>query len=477
VAFSGTFYEPFCLPDFQSSFTISTNDKVFTIGSCFARNIEDLLLATGHDLPVRRALNQDKLGAEFLSSMGTLLTLNRPPPVPSPPPDLSGNPTIEGIPCLGHAHCCAREGMPCPVILDEDAAPRIHPHELNKYVPHSILQELQWALDERTPWPEDSLVQVGEDDWIDPLLTHHTYYMAPRDLLLARRRKIDAAMKKVAECGVVILTLGLVEGWYDQKTGLYLNTHASREMNRCHPGRFVFRTLEYEEIVAALEQTHDLLTAHLGTGLNMIVTVSPVSLRATFRGIDPRVANTYSKSVLRAAAEKFCARHENVDYYPSFETVMLSSRPMAFAADDIHAQSGMVWINVARMLARYAPGVELRWDDQGVRNVNAGYLRYINSSLEIAYGGKRYDAAGGMIEAEIADLVHAHRTDIDELRKDIERKDEALARLAKARQDETASLNQIIEDNAEVISTLQSEVERLQNEFGHKLTKMLGLAR
>jgi hypothetical protein len=462
VAYSGTFSDPFCLPDFQPSFTISTDDKVFTAGSCFARNIEDLLLATGHDLPVRRALKQDRLGAEFLSGMGTLIALNRPPPVTSPPPDLSGNPRLEGIPCLGHTRCCAREGMECPVILDVDGAPRIDPQELNQYVPHSILQELRWALDERTPWPQDSLVQVDEDDWIDPIVTHQYYYRAPRDLLLARRAKIDAAMRKISECGVIILTLGLVEAWYDRQTGLYLNSKASREMNRCHPGRFVFRTLEYEEIVAALEQTHELLTTHLGTSFNMILTVSPVSLRATYRGIDPRVANVYSKSVLRAAAEKFCASHENVDYYPSFETVTLSSRPMAYAGDDIHAQSGMVWINVARMLARYAPGVALNWDEQGVRNVNASYLRFIKSSLDIAYGGKRHAEAGGMIEADIADLVQER----DALRDDLKQKVEANSRLVRERQ-----------DDAEIISGLRRRVAHLESPFGHKLTKMLRLSR
>jgi hypothetical protein len=177
--------------------------------------------------------------------------------------------------------------------------------------------------------------------------------------------------------------------------------------------------------------------------------------------------------VLRAAAEKFCARHENVDYYPSFETVTLSSRSVAYAGDYIHAQGGMVWINVARMLARYVPGVELRWDELGMRNVKASYARYIKSSLAIAYDGKRYEAAGGLIEADVGGLVGerdvlvrerdalVHERDAllqerDALRTGIEQKEETLAR---ERQDAGA-----------IISGLQGRVERLERELLHKFT-------
>ena len=41
--------EPICQPLYTPSFQIKTNDKVFTLGSCFARNIENHMINYGLD--------------------------------------------------------------------------------------------------------------------------------------------------------------------------------------------------------------------------------------------------------------------------------------------------------------------------------------------------------------------------------------------------------------------------------------------
>jgi hypothetical protein len=56
----------------------------------------------------------------------------------------------------------------------------------------------------------------------------------------------------------------------------------------------------------------------------MIVTVSPVNLWATFRtDADVISASCNSKATLRAAADAFVSRHDNVFYYPAFEMAWL----------------------------------------------------------------------------------------------------------------------------------------------------------
>lgn len=54
---------------------------------------------------------------------------------------------------------------------------------------------------------------------------------------------------------------------------------------------------------------------------NVILTVSPVPLMATYEEEHVLVATTYSKSVLRVAAEMISKTHENVVYFPSFEII------------------------------------------------------------------------------------------------------------------------------------------------------------
>lgn len=45
--------KPEAWPEFTPSFKLMKGDKIFTIGSCFARNIEDILASLGFDIPMR----------------------------------------------------------------------------------------------------------------------------------------------------------------------------------------------------------------------------------------------------------------------------------------------------------------------------------------------------------------------------------------------------------------------------------------
>ncbi len=66
------------------------------------------------------------------------------------------------------------------------------------------------------------------------------------------------------------------------------------------------------------------------------------------------VANTYSKAVQRAAVEAFVRRHDNVDYFPSYESVVMSDRKRAWRDDQAHASDEIVRLNVLRMIEAYA---------------------------------------------------------------------------------------------------------------------------
>jgi len=60
--------------------------------------------------------------------------------------------------------------------------------------------------------------------------------------------------------------------------------------------------------------------ARYNPACKLLVTISPVNLWATFRrDLDVISAGCNSKSTLRAAADEFVARHENVFYFPAFE--------------------------------------------------------------------------------------------------------------------------------------------------------------
>jgi hypothetical protein len=85
-----------------------------------------------------------------------------------------------------------------------------------------------------------------------------------------------------------------------------------------------------------------LIREHCHPEMRFIVTVSPVPLGATFKDADVIVANSASKSVLRAVAEELFRRFDFVDYFPSYEMVLNSPRAIAFEEDQLHIARDMV---------------------------------------------------------------------------------------------------------------------------------------
>ncbi|WP_203531257.1 GSCFA domain-containing protein [Pseudoroseicyclus tamaricis] len=87
-----------------------------------------------------------------------------------------------------------------------------------------------------------------------------------------------------------------------------------------------------------------------------MLTVSPVPMVRSFTGQDVLEANSYSKSLLRVAAEMARERLAFVDYFPSYESVTLTDRSRAYGPDRIHPTAEIVELNVGRMLAAYRQG-------------------------------------------------------------------------------------------------------------------------
>lgn len=206
---------------------------------------------------------------------------------------------------------------------------------MNKYSTHSIRHELEWALDPSIEFPEASLVDAEDGTWIDPS-TNPTLKWVSLEETLGRRVTISEVVQRAAQCRVIVLTLGLVELWYDNEAGIHLNMAPSPHMRKLHPGRYSFEVSNFVENRANMEAIGALLKKVGGPDLQIVVTTSPVPLMATFTDRDIVVANTYSKSVLRAVAEDFASAHDFVHYFPSYEIVMNSDRKAAWTEDGRH---------------------------------------------------------------------------------------------------------------------------------------------
>jgi GSCFA family protein len=125
--------------------------------------------------------------------------------------------------------------------------------------------------------------------------------------------------KRIASAGALVLTVGVAEVWEDRRTGKVL-WHGVPE-GVFDAGRHVSRVTTVEENVSNLRRTI-MLVRRVNATAPIVLTLSPVPLKGTFRGISCLSADAVSKSILRVALDTVIAgRYPNVHYWPSYEIV------------------------------------------------------------------------------------------------------------------------------------------------------------
>jgi hypothetical protein len=131
-----------------------------------------------------------------------------------------------------------------------------------------------------------------------------------------------------------VLTIGLAEVWSDRETGGVFWRGVPKGMfdEARHECRLT-TVFENEENLAEIIR---LLNRHCGEK-PIIVTLSPVPLKATTRDVSCITADCVSKSILRVAIDGLMRRGlPNVHYWPSFEIVkwLGCHLPVAMYGDD-----------------------------------------------------------------------------------------------------------------------------------------------
>jgi hypothetical protein len=134
---------------------------------------------------------------------------------------------------------------------------------------------------------------------------------------------------------VFVFTLGLTECWASREDGAVFPICPGVEGGIFDPARHVFYNQTVDDVVADMTRFLMVL-ARLNPTAQVILTVSPVPLAATARR-DQHVlsATTYSKAVLRVAAEILATRFTHVAYFPSYEIITGAYNKGAYYARDL----------------------------------------------------------------------------------------------------------------------------------------------
>ena len=174
-------------PSVSPSFSIPEGAKVFTIGSCFARNVEEVLVKRGMDVPAVR-FDASKDG-------------------------IAGRPN----------------------------------RALNQYTPANMFQILE-CLD--GGFPAGGLYEDGDGKVLDGMLSTGGTAVDQSRAIERRSEIADLYKIGLSRANVVIVTLGLIECWADLESGLYLNQGPFHRLLNSKPEQFRFCQLTLEECLA-----------------------------------------------------------------------------------------------------------------------------------------------------------------------------------------------------------------------------------
>lgn len=208
-------------------------------------------------------------------------------------------------------------------------------NHLNTYNAFSVLQEVERILGLWRPEPDDYW-QVGER--VQCPYRRLVFADTP-ETLNTISDGLDAILRQgFADADHFIFTFGMTEVFINQASGKIANQKPGYSGGG---GReTTFHQASFAENLVAMERIVDLITERKPKA-RIFVTVSPVPLSRTFSGQDIYVANTLSKSTLRAALGQLALNRPNVRYFPSYETV-LSVGPEAWLEDGRHVQRWLV---------------------------------------------------------------------------------------------------------------------------------------
>lgn len=292
--------DPEVTPALNPRFQIETGAKIFTIGSCFARNIEEHVARLGFDIPMLRFT------------------------VPN------------------------EEWQFRPAGI------------LNKYTPASIFQEIDWTARVHraggTVTPE--LCAPFRYDCEKGVIDTNIDGFVPvtEERFLQRRKDIYDVFKEVFESDCVIITLGLIEAWYDTENDVFIQA-APVGRNFKNADQFEFRVLGYAESLDFIDRSIALVR-DVNPNARFMITTSPVGLNRTFANNDVIIENTFSKALLRTVCGELYYKYDFLDYFPSFESVFLTKSWDIWHTDKRHVTDRYVGKIVGRLVGAYFQGVD-----------------------------------------------------------------------------------------------------------------------
>ncbi|MEP7156831.1 MAG: GSCFA domain-containing protein [Betaproteobacteria bacterium] len=206
----------------------------------------------------------------------------------------------------------------------------------NVYTARQLLQLFDRAHARMVPL--DQAWVRGDGRWVDPFRpqVEPDGFESIVALEASRAEHFAAVRTMFEELDVFVFTLGLTEAWRRCEDGAIFPLAPGVAGGDMSAGKYEFVNFSVNQVVADLQGFLDRLHT-INPTAKILLTVSPVPLIATYEAQHVLVATTYSKAVLRAAADEVARRNPACDYFPSFEIITGNFSRGQYFDDDLRS--------------------------------------------------------------------------------------------------------------------------------------------
>ena len=153
------------------------------------------------------------------------------------------------------------------------------------------------------------------------------------DLLLDRKKHLECVKNTFLKSNWFIFTLGLTEAWRSKIDGSIYPVAPGVASDFFDEEKFEFINFSINEVIQDLQNFLKKIYL-VNPGINIILTVSPVPLAATYEKRHVLVSTVYSKSVLRVSIEEAKKKFPNIIYFPSYELISSSLNKGEYFEED-----------------------------------------------------------------------------------------------------------------------------------------------
>lgn len=206
----------------------------------------------------------------------------------------------------------------------------------NIYTARQLLQLIKRAIGQFIP-SEGAWASKREKFILDPFRpsVQQGGFISEKEMLMDRQQHLLLVKEMFEKLDIFIFTLGLTECWVSKGDGSVFPICPGVEGGEFSWKKYEFYNQSVHDVISDMNEFVQILAA-INADAKIILTVSPVPLMATAeKQTHVLNATTYSKSVLRVAAEELARNYGHIHYFPSYEIITSPFNRGKYFADDL----------------------------------------------------------------------------------------------------------------------------------------------